>query len=103
MGAKRFLSTGKASLVVAVAALFSTATALAEVRIVALGDRGIRGKGVSESQAYPAQLEAALRARGHQVTVTNIQELGLIDPKVEAEPGVHAIPCEGLSLHGHVA
>jgi acyl-CoA thioesterase I len=57
---------------VAVTALFSTATrALAEVRIVALGASSIRGYGVPESQAYPAQLEAALRARGHQVTVTN--------------------------------
>jgi acyl-CoA thioesterase-1 len=56
---------------VAVTMLFSTATAFAEVRIVALGDSGIRGKGVPEGEAYPAQLEAALRARGHQVTVTN--------------------------------
>jgi lysophospholipase L1-like esterase len=72
MGAKRFLLTNKGRcLVVAVTALFSTAAALAEVRIVALGDSGIRGKGVPESQAYPAQLEAALRARGHEVTVTN--------------------------------
>jgi acyl-CoA thioesterase-1 len=51
--------------------VLSTATAAAEVRIVALGDSGIRGKGVAEGEAYPAQLEAALRARGHQVTVTN--------------------------------
>jgi acyl-CoA thioesterase I len=72
MGAKRFLFTSKAmGFAVAVTALFTTATAFAEVRIVALGDSGIRGKGVPESQAYPAQLEAALRARGHQVTVTN--------------------------------
>jgi acyl-CoA thioesterase I len=72
VGANRFLFTNRAMcFVVAVTALFSTTTALAEVRIVALGDSGIRGKGVLESQAYPAQLEAALRARGHQVTVTN--------------------------------
>jgi acyl-CoA thioesterase I len=72
MGAKRFLFTNEAMcFVVVVTALFSTATAFAEVRIVALGDSGIRGKGVPESQAYPAQLEAALRARRHQVTVTN--------------------------------
>jgi acyl-CoA thioesterase I len=72
MGARRFLLTNKTRcFIVAVTALFSTATALAEVRIVALGDSGIRGKGVPESQAYPAQLEAALRARGHRVTVTN--------------------------------
>jgi lysophospholipase L1-like esterase len=72
MGAKRFLFTNKGMcFIVAVTAWFSTAPAFAEVRIVALGDSGIRGKGVPESQAYPAQLEAALRARGHQVTVTN--------------------------------
>jgi len=72
MGANRFLFTNKGMcFVVAVTALFSTAPALAEVRIVALGDSGIRGKGLPESQAYPAQLEAALRARGHQVTVAN--------------------------------
>jgi acyl-CoA thioesterase I len=71
MGATRFLLINKAMCFVVAVALFSTATALAEVRIVALGDSGIRGKGVPESQAYPAQLEAALRARGHRVTVTN--------------------------------
>jgi acyl-CoA thioesterase I len=58
-------------LVVAVTALFSTATALAGVRIGAVGDSSIRGGGVSANQTYPAQLEAALRARGHEVTVTN--------------------------------
>jgi lysophospholipase L1-like esterase len=60
-----------ACFVVAIIVSLSTARAFAEVRIVALGDSGIRGKGVPESQAYPAQLEAALRARGHQVTVAN--------------------------------
>ena len=43
----------------------------AEVRIVALGDSAIRGHGVSASEAYPAHLEAALRAKGHKVTVVN--------------------------------
>lgn len=43
----------------------------AEVHIVALGDSAIRGHGISASEAYPAQLEAALRARGHKVTVVN--------------------------------
>jgi GDSL-like Lipase/Acylhydrolase family len=72
MGANRFLLTNKAMcFVVAVTALFSTAAARAEVRIVAIGASSIRGYGVPVSQAYPAQLEAALRARGHQVTVTS--------------------------------
>src|SRR5215470_9686553 len=72
MGAKHFLFTSKAMcFAVAVAALFSTATAFAEVRIVALGSSSIRGKGVPQDHAFPAQLEAVLRAKGHQVTVTN--------------------------------
>jgi lysophospholipase L1-like esterase len=72
MRANRFLFSNKAMcFTVAVTGLLSTAVARAEVRIVAVGASSIRGYGVPESQAYPAQLEAALRARGHQVTVTN--------------------------------
>ena len=52
-------------------ALIGAAEARADVSIVALGDSGIHGRGVSASEAYPAQLEAALRARGHHVTVSN--------------------------------
>jgi lysophospholipase L1-like esterase len=71
MRMKFFRSANKwMGVAIAVTAL-TTAAAAAEVRIVALGDSGIRGKGVLESQAYPAQLEAALQARGHRVTVTN--------------------------------
>ena len=51
--------------------LLTSAATQAQVRIVALGDSNIAGKGVSTSQAYPAQLEAALRARGLDVTVSN--------------------------------
>jgi len=43
----------------------------AEVRIVALGDSAIKGHGVSASETYPAQLEAALIGKGHKVTVVN--------------------------------
>jgi acyl-CoA thioesterase-1 len=39
--------------------------------VVALGASNIYGKGVSRRQAYPAQLGALLRARGHQVRVVN--------------------------------
>jgi hypothetical protein len=54
-----------------VAGLSFASTAMAEVRIVVLGDSNIAGKGVSRSEAYPAQLEAALKARGLDVSVTN--------------------------------
>jgi acyl-CoA thioesterase I len=39
--------------------------------VVALGASNTFGKGVSRSQAYPAQLEALLRARGLSVRVIN--------------------------------
>ena len=45
--------------------------ARAEVRIVAVGDSSFLEVGVPQNQTYLAQLEAALRARGHQVTVKN--------------------------------
>jgi len=39
--------------------------------IVALGASNTFGKGVARNQAYPAQLEAILRARGHDARVVN--------------------------------
>jgi acyl-CoA thioesterase-1 len=39
--------------------------------VVAFGASNTAGKGVSPSEAYPAQLEAMLRARGIDVTVIN--------------------------------
>ena len=39
--------------------------------IVALGASNTYGKGVARNQAYPAQLEAILRAKGHTVRVVN--------------------------------
>lgn len=49
----------------------ATAQAQAQVQIVAVGDSNIRGKGVSDTDNYPAKLERALRANGHSVVVTN--------------------------------
>jgi acyl-CoA thioesterase-1 len=39
--------------------------------VVALGASNTYGKGVARNQAYPAQLEAILRARGSSVRVVN--------------------------------
>jgi acyl-CoA thioesterase-1 len=39
--------------------------------IVALGASNTFGKGVARNQAYPAQLEAILRSKGHEVRVIN--------------------------------
>ena len=52
-------------------ALSSWSTAQAQLRIVVIGDSQIAGKGVSSSEAYPAKLEAALRAHGQNVVVVN--------------------------------
>lgn len=53
------------------ALMLGAAAAQAEVKVVVIGDSNIDGKGVSRSQAYPAQLEAALRARGLDASVRN--------------------------------
>ena len=43
----------------------------AQAQIVAFGASNVAGRGVSLSEAFPAQLEAMLRAKGYPVTVTN--------------------------------
>ena len=42
-----------------------------EIKIVALGASQTEGKGVSNSDAYPAQLESTLKAEGYSVSVAN--------------------------------
>jgi acyl-CoA thioesterase I len=55
-----------------IVALASSASALARAAsVVALGASNTFGKGVSRSQAYPAQLEGLLHARGLGVHVIN--------------------------------
>jgi acyl-CoA thioesterase I len=41
------------------------------VNIVALGASNVAGKGVGTSEAFPARLEALLRAKGYDVSVSN--------------------------------
>lgn len=41
------------------------------LKLVVLGDSLTAGYGLDGGQAFPARLEAALRARGHQVSVVN--------------------------------
>ena len=57
------------ALLAAFALLFASAAQAATV--VALGASNTFGKGVSRSQAYPAQLEALLRTKGLNVRVIN--------------------------------
>jgi acyl-CoA thioesterase-1 len=41
----------------------------AQTLVSVIGDSNVVGKGVSPSQGYPAKLEAALKAKGHNVRV----------------------------------
>src|SRR5919202_1122443 len=60
-----------ASLLVLAALCSITAAQAQSGYVVAFGDSNPRGKGVAPQQAYPAQLQAMLRARGHNVQVLN--------------------------------
>ncbi len=54
--------------------IFATAfasAAHAQVQVAVIGDSNVYGKGVSPSENYPSKLEAALRARGLDVRVSN--------------------------------
>ena len=59
------------ALAAALAALTFTSAQAASGTIVALGASNTYGKGVTRNQAYPAQLQAILRAKGHAVRVIN--------------------------------
>jgi acyl-CoA thioesterase-1 len=56
---------------VAAVILASAGIAHAAAIVVALGASNTYGRGVARSEAYPAQLQALLRARGHDVRVIN--------------------------------
>lgn len=49
----------------------TTTAAAAPVKIVALGDSATAGWLVAKKDAYPAELERQLRAKGHQVEIRN--------------------------------
>lgn len=69
------MSRGTVSLRSVLVGLITVATLAAALpasaQVVALGASNTRGKGVSLGQAYPAQLEAMLRAKGVNVSVRN--------------------------------
>ncbi len=60
-----------AGMVIVAALAAPVARAEAPVTLVALGDSLTAGYNLPASEAFPAQLEAALRERGHDVTIVN--------------------------------
>ena len=65
----RLGTLGSLSILMAISSLVSASADAAT--IVALGASNTYGKGVARNQAYPAQLEAILRAKGANVRVVN--------------------------------
>jgi acyl-CoA thioesterase-1 len=61
----------KLSAALAFAVLMINAAAAQTVTLLALGDSLIAGYGLQPSDAFPVKLEAALKARGHDVKVIN--------------------------------
>src|SRR4051794_29806799 len=62
----------------------------ASATVVALGTSNTRGRGVSPAQSYPAQLQAALKLRGHHVRVINMGVNGASSAEVLAQ--VNLVP-----------
>jgi acyl-CoA thioesterase I len=60
-----------AILIASFALAYPAAAGAKTVEIVALGDSLTAGLGLDPGQSFPEQLEAALKARGHDVTVAN--------------------------------
>ena len=73
MRQKHFLIPALAALLLLPAHFFATAKAQepGPVEIVAFGDSLSAGYGVGPGEAFPDQLEAALRAKGYDVRVAN--------------------------------
>lgn len=80
-----------------------------ELRVLAFGDSLFAGYGVGERASYPAQLEAALRGRGHNVRVTNagvsgdtsaagLQRIEFVLDSMETEPDLAIVELGGNDL-----
>ena len=75
------LKAGRACLsrllvITALVASTGFAAQAAETRLLAFGDSLVHGYGLDEQDTFPAQLEAALRERGHRVQVLNAGNSG---------------------------
>lgn len=61
----------KVAAVLAVIFMFTQSAAAQTITILALGDSLTAGYGLQPTEAFPVKLEAALKARGHDVAVIN--------------------------------
>jgi acyl-CoA thioesterase I len=72
-------------------AVLAVPTRAAEINIVALGASNTYGKGVARAEAFPAQLEAMLKAKGLDASVSNAgingdTTAGMLDRLAAATP-----------------
>jgi hypothetical protein len=74
-GTLKLLSVGLLSV-----ALLAPAAQARPVHIVAYGDSMTAGWLVARKEAYPAQLQAALRKKGHDVVVHNAASTAALSP-----------------------
>ena len=65
------ISAARLFAVVAFVAVMFGVADIAQAQIVAIGASNVAGRGVSSSDAWPAQLEGMLAAKGRKVHVTN--------------------------------
>ena len=72
-GSVRIAALSRRAAVVALLALLCapSASAADPLRIVAFGDSLMAGYGLARADAFPVKLEAALRAKGHDVRIAN--------------------------------
>jgi acyl-CoA thioesterase-1 len=72
-GSVRIAALSRRAVVLALLALLCapSASAAEPLRIVAFGDSLMAGYGLARADAFPAKLEAALKAKGHDVRIAN--------------------------------
>jgi acyl-CoA thioesterase-1 len=72
-GSVRIAALSRRAAVLALLALLCapSASAAEPLRIVAFGDSLMAGYGLARADAFPAKLEAALKAKGHDVRIAN--------------------------------
>src|SRR6202161_4987944 len=88
---KRVLANFSWLIAVALLAIAANLTSAAAAQIVAFGASNTAGYGVGSDQAWPARLEAMLRASGYQASVANAgisgdTTVGMLERLVGAGP-----------------